>query len=245
MAEQKKTTKKSGTKARNTTKAQDKAAPVTNAAPEQEVTAPVTENVTASKTFTEDEVQRLINAAVAKALTDNAKPTVITMANDTERVQFLWQAPVADENVYEIANGLYGRIVGKTGAFSVPKNELSRAMDSAFRLFLERRWIIYVSGLSDEEAALYGVNYKPGEILDRGAFAHLADMGDEIIEMYPKLCKGHRDIVQKVIYEAFSTDNRSVTRDRVMALKNAAKKMGDDDSAFNKIIEIMNEADAS
>lgn len=242
MAEQKKTTKKAtnsaGAKTRNTTKAQEQAAPVTKAAPE-------TESIPAPVTYSADEVQKMINAAVAQALAQQQKPTVIQMAADTERVQFLWQAPVADENVYEVANGLYGRIVGKTGAFSVPKNELSRAMDSAFRLFLERRWIIYVSGLSDEEATLYGVNYKPGEILDRGAFTHLAEMGDELVEIYPRLCKGHRDIVQKVIYEAFAADKESVTRDRIMALKNAAKKMGDDDSAFNKIIEIMNADDAA
>lgn len=224
--------------------------PLTELEPElkgQTVSAPATPEAE-KKTYSAEEVQNMIDAAVAKAvqqtLSTQKTPTVVQVAApDAERVQFLWQAPVGDENVFEVAQGLYGRIVGKTGTFSVPKNELSRAMDGLFRLLMDKRWIIAVSGLTDEEKQAYGVNYQPGEILDRGAFSRLVELGDELCDIYPKLCEGHREIVAKRVAEAYHGGSQYVTRERVMRLREICRSLGDNDAAFVSIIEEMNAAD--
>lgn len=172
-------------------------------------------------------------------------PQVVQVApQETEKVHCLFEAEVADDNIYSIGeNGRYGRIIGKTGSFFVPKAELSSVMDSSFRYMLENRWIIIVSGLTDEEREAFGVDYKEGEYLDKRAFAKLVDMGEEILEIYPKLCKGHQEMVAKRYYEAYVNGNPKVTRELVVELNKLSKKAGSEKGDFIGIIELMNEAD--
>ena len=199
------------------------------------------------RVFTEADVQRMVAEAVAKAMAGvqaQQAPQIVQVAADVERVQFLYMAEVADDNVYEIGpGGMYGRIVGKTGSFTVPKTDLSRVMDSMFRLFLEKRWIIVVSGLSDEEREAYGVDYREGEVLDKRAFTRMVELGDKMLEIYPQLCKGHREMVAKRFFEAYMSGNPAIRRDVVVELNSASRRIDGGDGAFAKIIEAMNEAD--
>lgn len=215
--------------------------------------APVNEIVTASvpatKTYSEDEVQAMVAKAVQAAMAEmqahqQAAPQIVQVSADVERVQFLYMAEVADDNVYEVGpSGMYGRIVGKTGTFTVPKSDLSRVMDAMFRLMLERRWIIVVSGLTDEERDAYGVLYKDGEYLSKRAFSHIVEIGDQITELYPNLCAGHREMVAKRYAEAYFSGNRAVKRDIVVELNSISRRLDGGDGAFAPIIESMNQAD--
>ena len=172
-------------------------------------------------------------------------PQVVQVApQETEKIHCLFEAEVADDNIFSIGeNGRYGRIIGKTGSFFVPKNELSSVMDSAFRSMLENRWIIIVSGLTAEEREAFGVDYKEGEYLDKKAFAKMVDMGEEILDIYPKLCKGHQEMVAKRYYEAYLKRNPKVTREIVVELNKLSKQAGSEKGDFTGIIELMNEAD--
>lgn len=172
-------------------------------------------------------------------------PQVVQVApQEAEKVHCLFEAEVADDNIFSLGeNGRYGRIIGKTGSFFIPKNELSSVMDAQFRSMLENRWIIIVSGLTDEEREAFGVDYKEGEYLDKKAFAKMVDMGDEILEVYPKLCKGHQEMVAKRYYEAYLNGNPKVTRELVVELNKLSKKAGSEKGDFIGIIERMNEAD--
>ena len=51
-----------------------------------------------AKTFTEEEVQAMIAKAVAQAQAQ-AAPQVVQISQNVEKVHFLWQAEVADDNV--------------------------------------------------------------------------------------------------------------------------------------------------
>ena len=199
----------------------------------------------ATPVFTEEQVQEMIAKAVKDALASaRPEPQIVQISADTERVHFLWQAEVSDENVYEVGpNGMYGRIVGKTGNFSVPKSDLSRVMDAMFRLLIKKRWIIALDGLTDDERDAYGVNYKEGELLDKKAFARMVELGNDILEIYPKLCAGHREMVAKRYHEAFLNKSQYVTRDIVVELNRMSKKYGSKDGDFYDIIEAMNAAD--
>ena len=173
-----------------------------------------------------------------------AMPKVIQVAPDTEKVRFLWQAPVADDNVVLFGEGgMYGRITGKAGSFFVPKNELSRILDSMTRLFLEKRWLLVVDGLNEEERDALGVNYKEGEVLDKRAFAKMVELGDEILDIFPALCDSHKDMVGQRFYEAWTAGNPAVKREIVVALLRKSKETGHEVKAFSAIIEEMNEKD--
>ena len=222
----------------------------------EEVTT-VVEETPAAPMFTEDQVKAMIDAAVAKATQEAVEqttaairaqggPQIVQVTADTEKVQFLWQAEVSDENIYEIGpQGVYGRIVGKTGTFFVPKSDLSRVMDSLFRLLMDRRWIIVVDGMTNEEREAYGVNYKEGELLDKKGFAKMVELGEGILEIYPKLCKGHREMVAKRYHEAYMNKSQYVTREIVVELNRLSKQLGSSNGDFTDIIEAMNNSDLS
>lgn len=170
------------------------------------------------------------------------RPQVIQVAADTERVYFLWQAEVADYNLVTFGpGGMYGSITGKTGTFSVPKNELSRILDNRTRGFIAKRWLIVVDGMTDDERESLGVDYKEGEILDRKAFLRMVDMSkDEICEVYSKLCNSHKEMVGRRFYEAWKNRNENVTRAKVIALRNITRDEGLDIQAFQQILKEMN-----
>ena len=173
-----------------------------------------------------------------------AMPKVIQVTPDTEKIHFLWQAPVADDNVVLFGEGgMYGRITGKTGSFFVPKNELSRILDSMTRLFLEKRWLLVLDGMTDEEREALGVDYKEGEVLDKRAFAKMVELGDEILDIFPTLCDSHKDMVGQRFYEAWTAGNPAVKREIVVELLKKSKASGHEVKAFSAIIEEMNEKD--
>lgn len=184
-----------------------------------------------------EEMQRQLLAA--------QKPQVIQVAADTERVHFLWQAEVADYNLVTFGpGGMYGSITGKSGTFSVPKNELSRILDNRTRGFLAKRWLIVVDGLTDDERESLGVLYREGEILDRKAFQKMVETPmDEICEVYRKLCLPHQEMVGRRFYEAWKARNPNVTREKVIALRNITRELGLKIEAFQQILKEMNTSD--
>lgn len=211
-------------------------------------TAPVEPVVAPSESDVLREQNELLKKqleAMQKQMEALAKPQVVQVMADTEKVHFLWQAEVSDSNVVHFGDGgMYGRIVGKTGSFYVPKSDLSRVLTEVNRLHLKRRWLIIVSGLDEEERVALGVDYKEGELLDKRAFAKMVDLGDEILEIYPALCEGHKRMVAQRYAEAFHKNNPNVTRERILALNAMSKEAGSEKGDFTPIIEMMNQRDA-
>ena len=100
--------------------------------PAQETEAVVEETLVkeAPATFTQEQVQAMIAEAVAKATQDavaqamakQQQPQIIQVAQDAEKVHFLFQAEVSDENIYEIGpQGMYGGSSARRGASSFPR----------------------------------------------------------------------------------------------------------------------------
>lgn len=261
MAEAKKrtTTKSTGTKRTTKTAAKEKQEKATA---EEVVTAPVVEDKSAEliseaeakAEAAREEVANLKaqNEALMRQIAEiNAKldsasrPQVIQISQDSEKVQFLWQAEVAEDNVVTFGDGgMYGRIQGKTGVFYVPKSDLSRVMDATNRFYLDKRWLIVTDGLTQDEREALGVDYKEGEILDRKAFAKMVDLKEEILEIYPKLCPAHKEMVAKRYNDAYASGNINVTREIVVELNRLSKLAGSEKGDFIEIIEQMNAKDA-
>lgn len=204
------------------------------------------------RVYTEEEVRKLLEEAEKKRAAETAQIVVKMSTPESERVAFLWQAPVADYNVLEIGeNGRFGRVTGKTDTFWVPKSELSGVLTEAMRNYIRRRWLIVLSGVSDEEREILGCAYKDGELLSREAFRTMLDMGDELVRIFPGLCRPHKEMVAQRYYEAYLAQDPRVTRDRVLALNELSKKdyadapQGDPNRAglFARMIREMNRQD--
>ena len=197
------------------------------------------------ESYSKAEVDALIASAVAKAVADALRSVNQQRVNaipERERVNLLWQAPVMPENVEEFGpNGRYARITGPTGAFWVPNDEFSLIVDSRVRTYLERRWLIVLSGLSDEEREIYGVKYRPGEYLDKAAFSKIAEQGEKLLDIYPKLCAGNRKIVAGAVYEGWRGGNKAIKRGLVEKLAAMCREVDPEESTFQTILQEMAE----
>lgn len=235
------TAKKSTTKKKTAPK---KEAPVIEEVKEVSVAEEVKEEKVVEKVAPVDS-----RDAEIEALKEQVKALMEQIANQPkayaperrEMVTFLWQAPVSDENRVEFGDrGEYGQVTGKTGTFSVPKDELSRVLTANVWLFLKKRWLLVISGLTEEERELYGVNYKNGEVLDRKAFEKMLDLGADIIPIYKNLCNSHKEIVAKRFYEGWASGKKRIDRDVLIELRNLSKGIDADVGAFQRILEEMN-----
>lgn len=193
------------------------------------------EEKNAPAVFTAEDVQRMIADAMAKQQAEFAKqlaqvqtPQVIQYSGDGEKVIMRFQAEVADDNVAEFGQGgMFGKVTGKRGTIQIPKSEFSRFYNEQTKWMMEKRWLIVLSGMTDEERELYGVKYRPGEVLDDMAFAKMLDMSDEeMLKTFPALCESCREMVARRFRDAYSKrDHRVVGRlDLVRALNRMSKE---------------------
>ena len=193
------------------------------------------------ESYSKAEVEAMIAAAVSNAIA-GLRQQQYAAVPERERVNLLWQAPVMAENVEEFGpNGRYARISGPTGGFFVPKDEFSLIVDSRVRMYLERRWLIVLSGLTDEEREIYGVNYKPGEYLTKTAFAKLTEQGEKLLEIYPQLCDGNRKIVAGAVYQGWKEGNKAINRGIVEQLNAMCREINPEETTFQTILQEMAE----
>lgn len=199
------------------------------------------EETNAPAVFTAEDVQRMIAEAMAKQqeafdkqqaefakqLAQVQTPQVIQYSGDGEKVIMRFQAEVADDNVAEFGQGgMFGKVTGKRGTIQIPKSEFSRFYNEQTKWMLEKRWLIVLSGLSEEEREIYGVKYRPGEVLDDMAFAKMLDMSDEeMLRIFPSLCESCREMVARRFRDAYAKrDYRVVGRlDLVRELNRLSK----------------------
>ena len=191
------------------------------------------------------ETQRLLEMMQAQIAA--ARPQVVQVMADTEKVALRWQAEVADENVLALGpNGTYGTITGRTGYASVPKSEWSKFLDESMKGFIKKRMLIVLSGLDEDERETYGCAYREGELLDEKAFMKMLDMGDEMIAVFPALCHEHKEMVARRFVSGYA-DNHPSAHDRklVVALNELSKQdpQFPKKGAFYSIIEQMNAND--
>lgn len=170
------------------------------------------------------------------------KPQVIQVSADVKRVHLLWQAEVADDNVVSFGEGgRYGIVKGKRGEFYMPKTDFSTIMDERVRYFLDKRWLIVLDGLDEDEREAYGVNYKDGEYLDKKAFSKLIEIGEDILDIYPKLCDGNKLMVAQRYADAFA-NGKPINREVVEKLNKMSKTASNPSGDFIEIVRAMNRA---
>lgn len=207
------------------------------------------------KTFSEEDVQRMIAEALARQA-ETTRPQVIQVSGGEKKVVVRFQAEVADDNVAVFgAGGYYGQITGKSGMITVPKSEFtSRFLDENARWMLKNRWLIVLDGLDENERELYGVNYREGEYMDDMAFAKMLDIPEqEMLEVYDKLCLPYREMVARRFVTSYINNDYRVTQRRnlIKQLNDMSKQdyahlpTGDvrRKGAFASILEGMNKDD--
>lgn len=172
--------------------------------PEKAQETPVTYTAEQVAEMVREASEKAATAAVAEAMKNiPQQPQVVQVMADTEKVVLRWMAPVADDNVAVFgANGMYGQATGKNGTVIVPKGEWSRFYDETMRRFIDRRWLVVLSGMTDDERALYHCDYRKGEVMDEKGFANIFRMGEELLPYFDALCTEHQEMVARSFCEA-------------------------------------------
>ena len=180
--------------------------------------------------YTAAEVQNIAAKAAAEAVAKamamaEVKPQVVQVMADTEKVTLRWCAPVADDNLAVFGpNGMYGTVTGKNGTVMVPKSEWSRFYDETARRLIDRRWLVVLSGMTDDERAVYHCQYRKGEVLDETAFRCAVTMGDKLLDIFDDLCTEHQEMVAKAYYDAWERGEVSSDRRELLKQLNAKNK---------------------
>lgn len=146
---------------------------------------------------------------------------------------------------------------GKYGSFYTDNFDIS-VDKSAFvgdfrtptvRKLLADRFLIVLDGLTDDERAQYGVNYKEGEIIDYREFDALLDNEAELAKRFGKLCQTHKEMVAVRLCERYEAGKLKISRAVIEKLnarsqRDYARYAKDDihrKGAFYPIIKAMNE----
>lgn len=195
----------------------------------------------APRTYSAEEVQALIESAVQSALSKQ-QPQVVQISAETPVVHLMFQDACSPDNYIQFGVGArYGSITGSFGLKTVTKEQfLGDFRDAFVQLLLAERKLIVLDGLTDEERVAYGVDYKDGEFLTERQFRNMLTNTDALLEAYPKLCDGYKQMVATQITTAFEKKDPRVTRKLVAALNKLSKKDGQDSRGdFAHVLEAM------
>ena len=208
--------------------------------------APVKEQE-APKMFSEDDVKALIAEALkakeqefvqlVQAQT-RAQPVVMQVKND-EMVTLLFLGAIAQGTVVSL--GTLGQINRAGGTIDVPKSAFFQGLTYSVEKMLQKRSLIVVNGLTDEERERFGVKYRDGELLSANNFYRLLDLDVETLkDIYPKLCEEHQRMIATMFITAYEKDDVRVNMEKVKALNKISKKL-DKDGLFTPIVQSLND----
>lgn len=199
--------------------------------------------------LTLEQAQKMIEEALKKQREELEKKPMTATSSD-EFVTMIFQAEVNDGNTIPLGpNGKYGQITGKKATITIQKRDfMGDFRDQTVQGLLNSRNLIVVDGLTDEERKIYGLNYEKGEYLEPAVYDRILEMGDDILNVFPKLCAPWRKMVAVKCAEAFENKTLNLSRDTLAKLNAISKKefagMPKDDErrkgAFYQIIHAMN-----
>lgn len=182
-----------------------------------------TEHNQTEQTFTQAQVQQMIAKALEDFKAQLPAAPVMAVTPAEERVVLRFQAEVNDEN--EVDLGAYGRIHGKRANISVSRSDFFGTFRSAtVQRLLANRELLVISGLTDEERRMYGVDYAEGECLDPAVYDRLISMGKDLEAIYPKLCRGYKEMMACKFAQAYENHTLEVPRDVLLTLNALSRK---------------------
>lgn len=205
--------------------------------------------------FTADQVQKMIAEAIAKYAQENKKEEKQAAPASENTVTMIFQAEVNDGSELMLGpNGKFGMITGKHATITIPKRDfIGEFRTNLMQYYLKTRNLIVVEGLTDEERKMYGLDYKEGEYLEPAVYDRLIEMGDHVLDIFPKLHVTWREMIATKFLEAYENKTLRCSREALIKMNNLSKKDYKDapkederrKGAFYAIIHAMNAQDES
>lgn len=152
-----------------------------------------------------------------------SNPPVATLESTSEVVTVMFIAEVSDKNTLELPG--YGSM--RPGSYlEIPKMEFGgKFMSTLARKLIDKRHLIVVSGLNEDERIRWNCDYKEGEVLSEKAFDKMLDYDMErLTEMFTRLCPEHQRFVARRFITAKENGDNRVSLDKAKALNEISKK---------------------
>lgn len=193
----------------------------------------------AKREYTDAEIKALIAAAVAEAMASNAPAKAETPASDG-LVTLLFIGGIAPGTVVAL-EGL-GKIPRDGNILTVPKKDFFTNLSASTDRLLQKRKLIVVDGLTDDERERYGVLYKEGEMLSADMYQKLLTFpADKLGVIYKGLCKEHKEIVRRVFNTAYLDGNKNINIAKLKAMIRIDRENGIKESPLVTILRTMTE----
>ena len=178
-------------------------------------------------TFTLEQVQAMIAEALKKHDEEKQQETNVRPASGTEgTVTMFFQAEVNDASELPLGpNGKYGVITGKTATITIPKRDfIADFRTTTVQYYLKTRNLVVIDGLTDDERRIYGLDYKDGEYLEPAVYKGLLDMGDRVLDVFPKLSVTWREMIAQKFAEAYENKTLKCSRQCLVELNRMSKQ---------------------
>lgn len=186
----------------------------TTAAPKEtdEKAAPAAE-----KTYTKAELDAMIAAAVQQAIANYAPAPLPAQTAGDSVVTVLFIAEVSKENQLELPG--YGAM-RPNSYLEIPKKEFGgKFMSPLVRLLIDKRHLLVVDGLTEDERIRWNCDYKDGEVLSERVFDHMLDFDTtQLCDIVAHLCDEHKRFVCRRITQARVDKDNRLSLDRVKAV---------------------------
>lgn len=178
------------------------------------------------KTFSKEELDAAVQAAVAEAMKKmQPQQTIVQVAQD-EYVTLLYLGQFASGT--SVVMPTWGTITLPGGTLDVPKKDFLKGLGNATNAALLRKHkILVIDGLTDAERKRFNVAYQDGEVLSQSAFYELLSYPkDKVCAIFEKLCDDHKQLVARMYLTAyFENNDKRVAADTVKALNEISKKV--------------------
>lgn len=175
------------------------------------------------------EVQKMIATEVARAKEElqRLQPAVVNVTKD-EYVTLLFVGVIAPGTI--VSMGELGRFTKAGAMLDVPKKTFMNGQTLVVQKLLEKRYVLVVDGLTDDERVRYGLDYKKGEVFTKEAFDRLLDFpAEKLSEIFEKLCDRHKEIACSILLSKyFEKSDKRVSLDKVKALNKMTKHLQSD-----------------
>ena len=194
------------------------------------------------KTYTEAELNAIVNKAVAEAVKtamQNVQPQTVYVKDQTdEYVTLLYMGVIAEGSTVHL-NDRLGDIQGRGGTRDIPKKEFLQNLTPSVLDRLKDRRLIVLSGLSDDERERYGLKYDDGELLSPDIYYKLLALPeDTICKIFKLACPSHKAIITTLFIDAYMAHDSRVNQPLVQRL-NELSKEADKDGMFKAILKDM------
>lgn len=176
----------------------------------------------APKSSSEDAVAALM--AKVKELEEalaKAQPATLKVAEETVTVAYM--AEVAPNSTLDLKE--YGTL--RPGSYiEVPKKEFgNKFMSNLVRKLIDKRHLLVLNGLDEDERERWGCNYKEGEVLDQRTFDKLLDLPtDKLAEIFEKLCPEHQRFVATRMITAKEKGDNRMSAEKAKRINELSKK---------------------